>query len=87
MDEKVRSLGKDPARRPSDRTTAIDFRRLRAWAQITEDEDYVFLDGVASTGVPLGVRSEIPWVSRVYERKDKGIIIPRRQPTWTRCEG
>ena len=72
LDEKVRSLGKDPRRKPDDRDTVVNFRRLKAWAQILEDEDHLFLEGVASLGVPLGVRGEIPWVSRVYDRKEKG---------------
>ena len=56
LDEKVRSLGKDPRRKPDDRDTVINFRRLKAWAQILEDEDHLFLEGVASLGVPLGFK-------------------------------
>lgn len=41
LDEKVLSLGKDPRRKNQDRVTAINFRRLKAWAQLTEDEDWM----------------------------------------------
>ena len=83
LDKKVLSLGKDPRRKNQDRVTAINFRRLKAWAQLTEDEDWMFLEGVASLGVPLGVRSEIPWVSKVYDRKEKGEKDDLGQATWS----
>ena len=43
----------------------------------------MFLEGVASLGVPLGVRSEIPWVSKVYDRKEKGEKDDLGQATWS----
>ena len=72
MDEILERLGYKPHRRKSDRTTAINFRRVRAFAQVVGDEDSVFLEGLVSTGVPLGVRGEIPHVAEVYDRKEKG---------------
>ena len=71
MDERLISLGLDPSSRESDRKTPINFRRVKAWAEAVEDEDYRFLEGLLSRGVPLGVRGEIPWVSRVYDKKVK----------------
>ena len=64
-------LGKKPERRDLDRSTAINFRRLKAWAEIMEDEDHFFLGGLVRTGVPLGVQGEIPWVHQVYDKKEK----------------
>ena len=72
MDEILERLGYKPHRRKSDRTTAINFRRVRAFAQVVGDEDSAFLEGLVSTGVPLGVRGEIPHVAEVYDRKEKG---------------
>ena len=71
MDELVSSMGQDPARRPEDRDSEINFRRLRAWAVLVQDADTQFLGGMAATGVALGVRGEIPFVEAVYTRKDK----------------
>ena len=71
MDERLISLGLDPRSRESDRKTPINFRRVKAWAEAVEDEDYRFLERLLRRGVPLGVRGEIPWVSRVYDKKVK----------------
>ena len=72
MDRRLLSLGVDPKRRESDRATPINFRRLKAWAEVTEDEDFRFLDSLLERGVPLGVRGEIPLISQVYDKKPKG---------------
>ena len=72
MDERLVALGLDPRRRKSDRSTPINFRRLKAWAEIVEDEDFRFLGGLLTRGVPLGVRGEIPWISQVYDKKPQG---------------
>lgn len=74
LDERVLSLGKDPRRKGQDRETAINFRRLKAWAQLTEDEDWMFLEGVASLGVCLGVRSGSPG-SMIGRRKERRMIM------------
>ena len=60
LDELVVRLGKDPARRPTDRATAIGFRTFKAWAELLGDQDHQFLEGLVRRGVPLGVRGEIP---------------------------
>ena len=72
LDELVKKLGKDPSRKASDRDTVIGFRRVKAWAELVEDQDCQFLEGLAKRGVPLGVRGEIPLVPAVYDRKEKG---------------
>lgn len=41
LDELVVKLGKDPARRPTDRATAIGFRRVKAWAELLGDQDHL----------------------------------------------
>ncbi len=46
-------MSKEPRRKEQDRATAINFRRLKAWAEISEDEDCMFLGGLASAGVPF----------------------------------
>ena len=71
LDRGVTKLGKDPSRKEHDRSTAINFRRLKAWAEILEDEDHFFLGGLIRTGVPLGVRGEIPWIPQAYDKKEK----------------
>lgn len=71
LDELVVRLGKDPARRPTDRATAIGFRRVKAWAEL----DHQFLEGLVRRGVPLGVRGEIPLVPAVYDRKKSEVPL------------
>ena len=72
IDKALKDLGFFPDRREKDRDTAINFRRVQAFAKVTEDEDTAFLEGLAATGVPLGVRGEIPHVPEVYDKKEKG---------------
>ena len=72
IDAVLRNLGYSPDRREGDRKTAINFRRVQAFAKVTKDEDITFLEGLASAGVPLGVRGEIPHVPEVYDKKEKG---------------
>lgn len=70
LDNAVLRMKKDPRRKEQDRSSAINFRRLKAWAELLGDEDSLFLGGVARTGVPLGVRGEIPLIQPVYDRKE-----------------
>ena len=72
LDGVVCSLGKDPARIGGDRETEINFRRLKAWSDLTDDEDHSYLPSLASKGVPLGTRSEVGRVKAVYDPKSKG---------------
>ena len=71
LDKCLSSLGLDPTRRRGDRDTEINFRRLRAILQILEDEDFDYLDQVASEGVILGADEELPRVVKVFEEKTK----------------
>ncbi len=72
LDKVVSNMGKDPSRKAGDRSTEINFRRLKAWAEITGDEDHSYLPSMASRGVPLGTRNEVGRVKEVYEPKSKG---------------
>ena len=65
LDKKVGELGLDPKRKDKDRGTEIAFRRLKAWAELVDDADWRYLGDVAATGVPLGVRGEIPHFGRL----------------------
>lgn len=72
VDACLRRLGLDPDRRGSDRDSEVAFRRLRAiMAEVCEDEDFVWLEGLAAEGVPLGVDEELPRVEKVFELKEK----------------
>ena len=72
LDEVVVALGKKPGRREGDRDTEIQFRRLKAWAELVEDEDHSYLHGLAARGVPVGARGEIGKIGEVYDSKIKG---------------
>eukprot|EP00438_Fugacium_kawagutii_P028291 Skav219866 [mRNA] locus=scaffold777:33085:36336:+ [translate_table: standard] len=64
----------DPRRRKDDRTTEVNFRRLRAALKMIEDPDADFLNEVASAGVPIGVDVELPRVEDVFEPKTKWAV-------------
>ena len=72
LDGVVSNLGRDPARVSGDRKTEINFRRLKACSDLTDDEDRSYLHSLASKGVPLGTRSEVGRVKAVYDPKSKG---------------
>ena len=74
LDLWLRERGERPDRRPSDRDTEINFRRLRAVARVLEDEDAEFLEEVAAKGVPLGVDEDMPRNPKVYEEKVKWTV-------------
>ena len=71
LDRVIVGLGFDPARREGDRQTEINFRRLGSVLQILQDEDFEYLDQMASQGVILGADEEMPRVERVFEEKTK----------------
>ena len=71
MDNLLVKLGKDPRRKATDRSTEINFRRLKALAEIVEDEDHSYLAPLVARGVPLGVRGEIGRIPAVYDQKSK----------------
>ncbi|CAK9044624.1 Uncharacterized protein SCF082_LOCUS25335, partial [Durusdinium trenchii] len=71
FDGLLREMGFFPDRKPEDRTSEIHCRRLRAWAAVVQHPDSKFLEGMAATGVAIGTRGEIPWVSAVYNKRDR----------------
>eukprot|EP00913_Durusdinium_trenchii_P028161 g26404.t1 len=79
LDLWLKERGVDPRRRTSDRKSEINFRRLRAVAQILEDEDWVFLSEVAAKGVSLGVDEEMPRNPLVFEEKQKWTVEPTEE--------
>ena len=87
LDEKVRSLGRDPERRQGDRETEINFRRLLAWARLCEEEDAEYLEMVASGGVPLGLFNDIPRVKPVYDENPKVQMEGGAEVRWLESEG
>ena len=71
IDRELKKLGEDPVRRKEDRTSEINFRRLRCVGRALGDEDCEFLEEVAAEGVSLGVDEELPRVPGVFEEKLK----------------
>ena len=71
MDRELRRLGEKPERRAGDRGSEINFRRLLAVAKSMDDEDYGYLDGMASKGVSLGVDEVMPRTPVIFEEKTK----------------
>lgn len=69
IDSFLVELGEDPTRRSSDRETEINMRRLMAVAACLGDEDFAYLDEMASRGVAIGVDVELPRVPKVFEEK------------------
>eukprot|EP00434_Breviolum_minutum_P020185 symbB.v1.2.017800.t1/scaffold1394.1/size200789/23 len=81
VDSLATKLGKNPRRKTNDRVTEINFRRLKALAELVEDEDHTYLATMASRGVPLGVRGEIGKVTSAYDLKTKN-EEDSRPPAW-----
>lgn len=69
LDKVVRDLGQEPLPKKGDIPAEIAFRRVLAWGKIVEDADHRFVEDMVTTGAPLGVRGEIPWVEAVYDKK------------------
>ena len=63
------ALGEAPFRRRKDRETEINMRRLEAVASCLEDEDFGYLEEMASAGVCIGVDVELPRVPEMFEEK------------------
>ena len=81
VDGLAAKLGKNPRRKTTDRVTEINFKRLKALAELVEDEDHAYLATMASRGVPLGVRGEIGKVTSAYDLKTKN-EEDSRPPAW-----
>ena len=71
LDRKLESLDKFPRRRPGDRDSEVNFRRLAAALEVVEDEDFDWLGTAAGSGVRLGVDQTMPRVPAVFEEKVK----------------
>ena len=71
LDEELLDMGLKPKRRIEDRDTEIQFRRLMAMMEATGDEDWEFLEQMASEGVSLGVDEVMPRTHKVFEEKQK----------------
>lgn len=79
LDLWLQERGMSPHRRDADRSSEINFRRLRAVATVLSDEDADFLDEVAATGVKLGVDEEMPRNPAVYEEKLRWTVDPTEE--------
>ena len=71
VDKHLISLGTDPSCRDGDRKCEVNFRRLMGLAEMVGDEDYGFLEEMATSGVPIGVDVELPRTPAVFEEKLK----------------
>ena len=71
IDKALEEMGTQPRRLSSDRDTEVNFRRLKAMAEILEDEDYEYLEAMAERGVPLGADETMPRTPKVFEEKVK----------------
>ena len=74
LDEHLGRWGLDPLRKKTDRSSEINFRRMRALAEALDDEDWEFLGTVASKGVELGVDIRMPRTPLVYEEKTRWTV-------------
>ena len=71
LDVLLEQMGLEPRRKPGDRDSQVNFRRLRAMLRAIQDVDWGWLEEVASEGVSLGVDEELPRVPEVFEEKEK----------------
>ena len=74
LDEWLVSKGTAPGRCRGDRPSEIHFRRLAAMLEVSEDEDYEYLQDIAERGAILGVGEELPRVPKVFEEKTKWTV-------------
>ena len=85
VDKALEEMGGTPRRREGDRDTEINFRRLAAMAEATGDEDFQYLEEMASKGVSLGVDEVMPRTPKVFEEKTKWareFVIEELRETW-----
>eukprot|EP00438_Fugacium_kawagutii_P025749 Skav221045 [mRNA] locus=scaffold1448:254439:257677:+ [translate_table: standard] len=74
LDEFLRREGEKPDRLKGDRSSIVNFRRLRAALRIADDPDCDFLEIMASKGVPIGVDVEMPRTEAIFEEKTKWTV-------------
>ena len=85
VDRALEGLGFSPRRKVGDRETEINFRRLRAMAQASGDEDYEYLVEMASEGISIGVDEEMPRTPKIFEEKTKwarDFVVEELRETW-----
>ena len=71
LDLALERMGFNPRRRPNDRESEVNFRRLKCMLEAVGDVDHSWLEEVAEEGVCLGVDEELPRVPEVFEEKEK----------------
>lgn len=71
LDAKLKGMGLEPSRQSGDRSSEVNFRRLKAMLVASEDEDSEWIEELSATGVMLGVDEEMPRVEAVFEKKEK----------------
>ena len=71
LDSRLSGMGLDGSRRREDRVSEVNFRRLRAMLEASEDEDFGWIEELSEKGVMLGVDETMPRVEAVFEEKEK----------------
>lgn len=71
LDSKLSSMGLDGTRRAEDRESEVNFRRLKAMLEASNDEDFDWLEEISQKGARLGVDEDMPRVEAVFEKKEK----------------
>ena len=71
LDSKLLSMGLDGARWAEDRESEVNFRRLKAMLEASNDEDFDWLEEISQKGARLGVDEDMPRVEAVFEKKEK----------------
>ena len=71
LDGRLSAMGLDCRRREGDRESEVNFRRLKAMLEASNDEDAAWLEELSRKGVKLGVDEDMPRVEAVFEEKEK----------------
>ena len=71
LDGKLSAMGLDCNRQEGDRESEVNFRRLKAMLEASNDEDAAWLEELSTKGVKLGVDEDMPRVEAVFEEKEK----------------
>ena len=71
LDGRLSAMGLDCNQREGDRESEVNFRRLKAMLEASDDEDAAWLEELSRKGVKLGVDEDMPRVEAVFEEKQK----------------
>lgn len=71
LDSKLSTMGLECYRREEDRESEVNFRRLKAMLEASNDEDFDWLEEISQKGAKLGVDEDMPRVEAVFEKKEK----------------